>query len=303
MLRSHPRLSVPTGESHFFVPLHRNAASYGDLGRVENVRRVLAAMYDQSADFLDTDLHGVRFDVDRLAAELHAEGRGTVRDVVAGLFERNAAGEGKARWGDKTPYYGMHIPKLLEWFPDAQFVHLVRDGRDVALSLFARRHDFGVYNTYYAGKYWQQFVEVTREHGSKLNPTQYLEIRYEELVADPRRLLQSICEFLHEEFSEEVVDFKRAGQAGKTPLLQRPVQADNAGKWRRAMTPRQIRHFEAAAGATLDRFAYPLATSAEPLPKPLRALFWTHNRVVRRARRWLRAAGVREGSPPSRAPA
>jgi hypothetical protein len=287
MLRSHPRLSVPTGESHFFIPLYQGAATFGDLGRVENVRAVLAAMHAQSADFLETDLHGVRFDMDRLAGELRAEGRRTMRDLVAGLFEKNAAGEGKARWGDKTPYYGMHIPKLLEWFPDAQFIHLVRDGRDVALSLFARRHDFGVYNTYYAGKYWQQFVEATHEHGAKLDPAQYLEIRYEDLVAEPRAASQRICAFLGEEFSEAVVDFKPAGQAGKTPLLQKPVQADNAGKWRRALAPRQIRYFEAAAGTTLERFGYPLATSVAPLPKPLRAIFWTHNRAVRRVRRWL----------------
>jgi hypothetical protein len=239
----------------------------------------------------------VRFDVDRLAAELHADGRRTMRDVVAGLFEKNAAGEGKARWGDKTPYYGMHIPKLLEWFPDAQFIHLVRDGRDVALSLFARRHDFGVYNAYYAGKYWQQYVEVTHEHGAKLGRAQYLEIRYEDLVAEPREALQRICLFLREEFTEAVVDFKRAGQAGKTPLLQKPVQADNAGKWRRELTYGQVRRFEAAAGRTLERFGYRLTSGAEPLPKPIRAAFWIHNRVVRGFRRWIRPVSAKPRAP------
>jgi hypothetical protein len=303
MLRSHPRLSVPTGESHFFIPLYRDSASYGDLSRVEGVRAVLAAMHRQSADFLDTDLHGVRFDIDRLAGEFQAEGRRTVRDIVAALFEKNAAGEGKARWGDKTPYYGMHIPKLLEWFPDAQFIHLVRDGRDVALSLFARRHDFSIYNTYFAGKYWQQFVEVGREHGARLRPTQYLEIRYEDILQEPRSALRRICEFLREDFTDAVVDFKPAGEAGKTPLLQKPVQADNAGKWRRALTPRQVRLFEAAAGTTLERFGYPLATHAGPLPRPIRAIYWIHNRAVKRLRRWLRGASVKEGSPPPRASA
>jgi hypothetical protein len=303
MLRSHPRLSVPTGESHFLIPLYKNATSYGDLGRIDNVRAVLAAMYAQSADFLDTDLHGLQFDLDCLAAELHAEGRRTMRDLVAGLFEKNAAGEGKARWGDKTPYYGMHIPKLLEWFPDAQFIHLVRDGRDVALSLFARRHDFGVYNTYFAGKYWQRFVEVTHEHGAQLTPAQYLEVRYEDLIAEPRGVMQRICGFLGEAFYESVVDFKRSGEAGKTPLLQKPVQADNAGKWRRAFTPRQIRRFEAAAGTTLERFGYPLETGAAPLPRPLRAFFWIHNRAVRKLRRWMEVAGMEDRSRPSRAAA
>ena len=296
MLRSHPRLSVPTGESHFFIPLYRSAATYGDLSRIENVRAVLDAMYRQSADFLDTDLHGVRFDADRLARELHAEGRHTVRDVVAGLFEKNAAGEGKARWGDKTPYYVLHIPKLLEWFPDAQVIHIIRDGRDVALSLFARRHDFGVYNTYFAAKYWQQYVEVGREHGGKLSPSQYLEVRYEDIVGEPQGSLRRVCEFLGEAFTESVVDFKRSGEMGKTPLLRKPVQADNVGKWRRALSPLQTRLFEAAGGTTLERLGYPMATHSRPLPRPMRAVFWFHNRAVRQLYRWSRTINARRRS-------
>lgn len=152
-LRNHPHISLPTGESHFFIPLYRNLESFGDLRQVDNIRRVLQAMHEQSRDFLETDLHGVKFDVDRLARELHAEGRHTMPAIISGLFEKNARGEGKSRWGDKTPYYVMHLPKLLEWFPDAQIVHLIRDGRDVALSLFGRQHDFSVYNTYFAAEY------------------------------------------------------------------------------------------------------------------------------------------------------
>lgn len=285
MLRSHPRLSIPTGESHFFVRLYRNAEKYGDLSRLENIRMVLAAMYAQSRHFLDTDLHGMRFDIDRLAQEFHDQGRRTVRDLVAGVFEKNAVGEGKERWGDKTPYYVLHIPKLLEWFPDAQFVHLVRDGRDVALSLFARRHDFSVYNSYYAGKYWQQYVEAGRQHGAKLKESQYLEIHYEDILKEPESYLRRICEFLGEEFTSSIVDFERAPASENTPLLMQGVQSDNAGKWRRALSPTQIRLFEAAAGTTLERFGYQVDTHLEPLPRPIRAAFWMHNRLISRLNR------------------
>ena len=67
MLRSHPRISLPTGESHFIVPLYRNTAMFGDLTKIENVRAVLVEMYRRSADFLDTDLHGLKFDIDGCA--------------------------------------------------------------------------------------------------------------------------------------------------------------------------------------------------------------------------------------------
>jgi len=63
MLRSHPNLSLPTGESHFFIPLYRKRKAFGDLRRRDNIGKVLEAMYRQSADFLDTDLHGLHFDI------------------------------------------------------------------------------------------------------------------------------------------------------------------------------------------------------------------------------------------------
>lgn len=277
MLRSHPHISLPTGESHFIIPLCENALAFGDLSRQENVRRLLQEMYRRNAEFLDTDLHGIRFDVDSLAADLWAEGRITLPTIIAGLFEKNAHGEGKRRWGDKTPYYVLHLPKIIEWFPGAQFIHLVRDGRDCSLSLINRKHDFNVYNTYQAAKYWQRYVQVGTEHGKRLGQDSYIEIRYEDLLSNPAGTMQRISTFLGEEYSESLVHFKKANQAGKTPLLQKPVQPDNAGKWRSQMSHAGIRIFESVAAGTLAQFGYPVETDARALPRALRGTFRAHN--------------------------
>lgn len=282
MLRAHPALSIPTGESHFFIPLMRDEASYGDLSRPENVRRVLEAMYRQSREFLDTDLHGLKFDIDTLAAELVADGRRTMRDLISGVFEKNAAGEGKPRWGDKTPYYVLHMPALLNWWPDAQFIHIIRDGRDVAMSLFARKHDFDVFNTYFAARYWEHYVEVGHRQGANLPAGRYLEIRYEDLLADQRTTLVKVCNFLDVGFVESLMDYKKAGIAGKTPLLQKPVQKDNAEKWRTAMSPAQIRLFEGGAAAALRRHDYAMTTPGTRLPLPTRAWYRWHNTLAAR---------------------
>ncbi len=280
ILRSHPQISLPTGESHFFIPLYRNADKYGDLSKRENIRAVLEAMYRQSADFLDTDLHGVKFDIEKLADEFHSEKRFSMQFIIAGLFEKNAILEGKVRWGDKTPYYVFHIPKLLEWFPNGQIIHLIRDGRDVALSLFGRRYDFSVYNTYFAAKYWQQYVDMGHACGACLPESTYLEIRYEDILRDQRAEMLKICHFLGEDFSESLLNFKKAGQAGKTPLVQKDVQPANAEKWRRRMSKRQIRIFESAAGDTLSSFGYPVINDIKPLPLVLRAAYRAHNKAL-----------------------
>ena len=292
MLRSHPRISLPTGESHFLIPLYRNAETFGDLSQPENIRRVLQAMYAQSAEFLDTDLHGLRFDIDRLTSEFHSAGRRTVRDVVAGLFEKNAAREGKARWGDKTPYYILQLPKIFDWFPDAQVIHLIRDGRDVALSMFARADDFGVYHTYHAAKYWEQYVTVGHERGSELGPERYMELRYEDILDDQRGSMQKVCDFLGEDFDESLINFKKANIAGKTPLVQRSVQKSNQEKWRTEMTKRQIGIFESAAGATLKAFGYQVITDCRRLPLPVRVAYRAHNKFRTMTAKLKKSAGI-----------
>ena len=288
IVRSHPRLSLPTGESHFIVPLQQERQRFGDLSRPENVRRVLEEMWRRSQDFLATDLHGLRFTeetIPDLAEALAAEGGGTMAGVIAALFGRNAAGEGKVRWGDKTPYYVLHMELLLEMFPEAQFVHLIRDGRDCALSTLVRRDDFHVYNFYEAARYWQRYVEVGQEVGATLPPGHYFEIRYEDLLDDPPAALGRLCDFLGEEYTDDLVNFRKAREAGKTPLVAKPIQKGNKEKWRAQMSSRQLTLFEGAAGETLERNGYPLATAAHPLPLAVRATCRAHNRVLRRWRR------------------
>ena len=216
-LRNLPGLSLPTGESHFFIPLHDHQADYGDLSQPENIRRVLQAMCEQSREFLEMDLHGLKFDIDTLVGELHAEGRHTMPAIIAGIFEKNARGEGKTRWGDKTPYYVTHLPKLLEWFPDAQFIHLIRDGRDVALSLFGRQHDFYVYNTYFAAEYWESYVEKGHALGKQLPANQYMELRYVDLLSHPKDNMRRICDFLGEPYTSELFDVVSVDDPGKPP--------------------------------------------------------------------------------------
>jgi hypothetical protein len=248
-------------------------------------------MLDQSREFLETDLHGMKFDVDTLAVELHAAGRDTLPAIISGLFEKNAHGESKARWGDKTPYYVMQLPKLIEWFPDAQIVHLIRDGRDVALSLFGRQHDFHVYNTYFAAEYWESYVERGYTQGRQLADHQYLELRYEDLLTQPEAVMRTLCTFLGEEFSSELFDVTAVDDPGKTPLVHKPLRADNAGKWLSKLSAAQIRAFESVGSKTLREFGYPLTTAGTPPSIFVKAAYRLHNRLLtafwRRAKRFL----------------
>lgn len=278
-----PGLSMPTGESHFIIPLFRSQTAYADVAIPAGMHRLLQTLHDFNAEFLDTDLHGVKFDVDVLTEAFMAEGRSSVRDVITGIFEHNARGMGKTRWGDKTPYYALHLDKLTEWWPDAKIIHLVRDGRDVALSLFGRKHDFSAYNIYYAAQYWQKYVDVCRKQSRSLPAGQYLEIRYEDVLNDQDAALRTVCDFLGESFP----DTRPMSGLDEASRQLKTVRKDNQEKWRHALNAWQIRVFESEAGLTLRQSGYPLLTPARRLPLPLRALYRLHNTLSIRLYRFL----------------
>lgn len=269
------------------IPLYRKARSFGDLKNRENIRRVLQEMYRINAEFLDTDLKGIRFNIEELAQVFLDEGYDSIPAVISALFSRNAAGEGKVRWLDKTPYYILHLPAVMEMFPDAQIIHIIRDGRDCALSMMERAHDLHVYNVYHAAKYWEQYVETGREWGRTAGDGIYCELRYEDLLAKPTDSLHKVCCFLKEEYSDSLVNFqKSADPKTKTPLLRKEIQKDNTEKWRQKMTPWQIRVFESAAGSTLEKVGYRLCTTPNRLPLLVRGLYRMHSRSMSTFWRW-----------------
>lgn len=253
MLKSHPDLSLPTAESHFY----QRRTEFGDLSDLGALTRLLKAIYASRKLFFDEDVHGIRFNAGTLAKRFHARQLTSVPEVIAGIFEANAEAEGKLRWGDKTPYYILHLETLLEMFPNAQFVHIIRDGRDCALSMLERKWDLEIFNTYHAAYTWNKYVNAGKVFGAKY-PDRYHELCFESLLNEPEQTVDSLCRFLNIEFNEQVIDFKKSNGSGKTQLLTQPLQKSNQGKWREQMSPRQIRIFEALAGETLSACGYSL---------------------------------------------
>lgn len=270
-----PNLSMPTGESHFIVPLYNNQSDFPNINTPEGMHHLLQTINDFNPIFLYGDLHGLKFDVARLTEEFLSEGRSCVRDVVAGIFEHDARGRGKPRWGDKTPYYALHLDMLVDWWPDAKIIHLIRDGRDVALSLIGRRHDFSVYNVYTAAQYWSKYVDTCRAQGARLPSNQYLELRYEDVLNNKQNALQTVCEFIGEPYPSEG-ELENVKQTEIARQL-RNVNKNNQGKWQRTMNAWQIRCFESEAGSSLEQFGYHLVSSKRRLPLPVRALYRLHN--------------------------
>jgi len=113
---------------------------------------------------------------------------------------------GKERWADKSPRYAMKLEFIMQLFPDAQVVHVIRDGRDVAVS---HRKKFGYWSCVKSSVKWPRYIANARAAGRGLPDSQYHELRYEELIADQDATVRRLMDFLGEEYEPSMLDYEK----------------------------------------------------------------------------------------------
>jgi hypothetical protein len=260
MFEQHPDIAIPP-ESYFPISFWRRRQRYEHDGEVG-----LSLLAD---DLLRHDRF-LAWGLD--PAVVRDRLTGTAPDFAEAMrqvYALYAEAHGKPRYGDKTPPFVMHIGTLAEMFREARFVHLVRDGRDVVLSL--RDQPFAPASFTGAAEYWAGRVRRARQAGERLGRHRYREVRYEDLVADPEGELRSLCEFVELEFRPEMLEY-RAHELARIPLtgkmraagVVRPPETSRRD-WRTQMTGRQLAVVEAVAGGELDAFGYDRATATASL--------------------------------------
>ena len=276
LLRSHPRLSFPH-ETHFIPQLYR---AYGDPADETEAQRLMTVLlrlrwirrwqcaFDESA------LIGCR----------------SYAAMIDELFQAWMRKEGKRRWGDKTPQNVLHIPTLAAIFPHARFIHVYRDGRDVASSVIG--FPYGPENWFTAACYWQAMVRAGRQAGSALPKGSYSEVRYEAMLSDLEPTLRQVCDFLDEPFDPAVLaqnvlpieervhrisafrSFTR-GFNGEAAIVR-----DNGNKWKTKVTLEQRILFESVAGELLRELGYETEGHERFIPPYARWGWKAHSRVM-----------------------
>jgi hypothetical protein len=186
--------------------------------------------------------------------------RPSFHGVFEALMNAWAQAQGKPRWAEKTPQNGLYWRALNEGFPHARFIHLVRDGRDCALSWINAR--FGPKLVYPAALRWARYVHEMEALGRTVGPQRYLPIKYEDLIRDTEQTLRNVCDFLGEPFDAKMLTYYQQDDDYMTDRrnrenLKRPVMKSNAGKWKKRMSAHDQRVFEAAAGPGLEKYGYP----------------------------------------------
>jgi hypothetical protein len=203
----------------------------------------------------------------------------TVANATRALYQRYAQKEGKPRWGEKRPSYLGFMGKINALLPETKFIHIIRDGRDVALSM--QNLWWGAGEDWKGqGKYWTDLIRAGRALGTTLGD-QYMEVRYETLCRSTEDALRPICDFIkvpynavmlryHETALQEIQKtkahprFDRSGKLVMTDerlwsiheLTVMPPQIERAERWRNDMTLNARIAFETTAGDLLRELNY-----------------------------------------------
>ena len=266
MLDAHPQLAV-ANDTHFIPKAIAGIADDDVPLTRELVERVIG--YHR--------FHRLGID-DELARTL-AIGAETYASYVGALYGAFAIAHGKGMAGEKTPDYVRSIPLLDRLFPWARFVHIVRDGRDVALSALDWAGEgkgpgrFALWSTEpiaVCALWWRRQVEPGARVGRAMAPGRYREIRYESLVAHPEPSLRGMSSFLDLPYDSAMERFHDGHEvrtrtdvrvdAKKAWLPATPGLRD----WRTSMEPRDVALFEALAGDTLTDLGYERSISRIP---------------------------------------
>jgi hypothetical protein len=198
-------------------------------------------------------------------------------DFVTGFFDLYSEKRGKRLVGDKTPRYVRFLPILHHLWSEARFVHIIRDGRDVALSAVNWRKSSNLARRFptwredpvaTAALWWEWNVRTGREDGSALVPDLYHEILYERLVSRPGDECEALCAFLGLPYDDAMVRFHEGREEEDANLdakkAWRPV-TPGLRKWRSQMPAGDVERFEATAGTLLEELGY---ERAFPNPSP-----------------------------------
>jgi hypothetical protein len=269
MLDRHPQLAIPT-ESYFLPQLWDRHGERPDRKAFLADLPPLARLRDWGVT--DADV------AERLPADP------SFPEAVQAIYRAYADARGKPRFGDKTPSYMQELDLLERAFPGARYVHLIRDGRDAALSFvgLTRKPTFNLARPRGIGGFavqWRREVEAARRFGRERLSGRYCELRYEDLVADPEPALRKVCALIelgydpgmlayHERSGERLDELgdlaprgeRRGRDEGERraahALASTPPTAARTEAWRTEMPPADREAFEAVAGGLLSELGY-----------------------------------------------
>jgi Sulfotransferase family len=264
MLLSAGNFVVYRSESQVFNLLEPR---FGDLRSSRNKRKLLAT-WESSALFQKTGLEAAQVEEEILAKCQNAG------DFLRIVMEAMARAQGVERWADCTPEHLLSLAHIKETIPNALVIHIIRDGRDVALSMekqkwirpFPWDREKGLL---LAALYWQWIVNQGRGQGKALG-ADYREIQYEELVGNPRQTLAQLGTFVEQELDYDHIQQVGIGSVSRPNSSFEPESGSEefkpVARWKTSLTSNRLRDLECLVGKTLTDLGYVVENASAEAP-------------------------------------
>jgi hypothetical protein len=268
MLDSHPELAIPPETTFFSLDMNQVGARKTDV----------AAFFDAIVHFPAEAPAWRDFHLPKQLfwSELRKLDPFTLSDGYRVFYRLYAERFGKSLWGDKAPLHTLFMDRIERILPEAHFIHIIRDGRDVCLSLRKMWFSPG-WDAETQARHWCHFVSMGRNSGAR--SARYLEVRYEDLIAQTETVLRNICTFLQLRYSDEMLRYytrtpdrlrehearfsidgsitvskeQRLRQQERT---MRPPDIDRAFAWRASMDHDERLRYDAVAAPLLAQLGY-----------------------------------------------
>jgi LPS sulfotransferase NodH len=245
-----------------YLPIYKMLIPrFGDLDNPENRKKIINTWL-RSKGFRRSGLDAQQL-MDKLLAECN-NGGDFIRIVMDAITRNQSA----ARWAVYDPDNLLHMQRIKADIPEALFVHVIRDGRDIALSLSKmqgftpfpwNRKSRGLRET---ALYWEWMVRKGRQYG-RLIGNDYIEVRYEELASEPEGILKKLGKFLDHDLDYERIQSMKLGRLSESNSSFRQEaeekQSNPVNRWRERLSAREVAGLESMVGDCLTEFGYSLS--------------------------------------------
>jgi hypothetical protein len=254
-------------ETQFIVRYYNCLQAYGDLSIVSNFSRLAEDISRERFFKRAYRNFNYVFDIGKLKQSSVDK---TYSALLSYIFSQFAEQQNMVRWGDKTPAYSHDLPVLNKLFPNAKYIHIIRDGRDVALSQF--NIHFGPKNAFTAAKEWKNIGYKVNAFSEQIEDDRFIEFRYEDILTDPIPFFSQLIPFLSIDDSEGKV------LATIKSNINIDLRKGNFYKWKKQFSDQQKEIFEREAGDVLKKYNYPVLFE-NPIPvSEMEKAFWkAHN--------------------------
>ncbi|MFA6434556.1 MAG: sulfotransferase [Elusimicrobiales bacterium] len=269
MLNAHPEIYIPH-PPHIMKDLGPVERLYGDLGDDRNFLRLI----NDAARLVELHFFPWEIKPDRELAFKKSAAR-NLYCVKAAFYEQYRRFRGAKRWGCKSTFMVHYAGAARRYSSGAKFIHLVRDGRDVAVS--SRDSVFNHFHPYFVAGLWSLQQRQAAALARTMGKDEFITLRYEDLVCEPESSARKACRFLGEDYSPAMLRYfegtepkKLASANASWANCAKPVLAGNSGKYRTKLSAGEIELFETVSSAELELFGYRLENPRGGLPHPAR---------------------------------